>query len=1079
MFTDFFNNEILANVFTTKQETLELKEGERRIVSILFADIQGFTAISEQLDSEQIRNIFDNILKIFTHCIKKYGGYVDKYQGDLVMALFGAKKASEEDTQRAIYCGLEMITQLKRFNEYLSHRSEYNNIVFKLGVRIGINTGHVTTGKVGEEREGDFTVYGDAVNIAARMETNAPINYILLPGETMELVKNDFNFDARGQIIVKGKTNPLSVYTVNSIKENTWRESRSPFIGRRNELNTLLSVYTNLQQQLEVKSKTVKSALIGIKGDAGMGKSRLIQEFLRAQKSIEQVPVSWGMGNASASIQNPYRIFITLIKKYFSISETDSDKQIKLKLQSGIEELINSHSDVGLKKLLKENAIFIGSLLGAKYDDTEINIAGIDLQVQIQLAIRILIESIILRANELGAPFVLIVQDLHWADESSVSVITHLLDSFLQLKSLSVIFILSYRPDYSVDPILSHYPNFQEITLSPLKNKDAIHLIQSIISKHNVSEALKTSILERASGNPFYLEELVSMLNTSKSTDKAREMQLINEFDLSVSGALNNLILSRIDQLDERLKHILQRASVIGRQFHYHTLQAIQAKLTDFTPLENALEELVSHNFIQPDPIEKNTYVFKHIITQEVAYNTILLSNKKILHGLIAGIIEENYNENKSDLLYELAYHYDKAENYTKAVHYLSTSADKAKNEYNNKVALSQFKRLLKYIENDKEQITLKADILNNMAEILIILGQFDWALHNIIQAQEISENISYQKGIAIALNMRGHLHNQKGEFEPAIPYLQRSVEICRRYLDAGSLYRSMSYLNTALWHIGKFDEAMKVLNEKLAIAEKSHDTFEIARTQAELATLYIMQTIELDKVIELYTQYLDVCKKLRRDYSAAIYSGNLGYAYEMKGDYDKAFELFNYRLEYSQKIGNKSGVNLMLMNKGNAYLTLFEYSKALRYLNKSIKGYEEIKSVRNLPTLYVYKASVLNHMKKYPEARKAALKAQQMTKGKVMHYDITHELKAVFLMAEYGTSKNEELLSEIESAISSLTDLKQKALYYYEMWEVAKENKLSNEKIELYRSKFLELSEKLPYLKTHTKTVKTVLDQL
>jgi class 3 adenylate cyclase/tetratricopeptide (TPR) repeat protein len=1079
MFTDFFKNELLGGIITAKPEALELKEGERRIVSILFADIKGFTAISEQLDPEQIRAIFDNILKLFTHCIKKYGGYVDKYQGDLVMALFGAKKANEEDAQRAIYCGLEMITQLNKFNDYLSQRIEYKNIYFDLGVRIGINTGLVTTGKVGEEREGDFTVYGDAVNIASRMESNAPINQIMLPAETMELVKNDFYFQTHGKIIVKGKALPIDVYTVTTPREKTWKESRSIFIGRKSEINTLISFFQNQEQQLHIKSKILKSVLIGVKGEAGMGKSRLIQEFIRLQYQNASSKF-YAIGNASASIQNPYRIFISLIRRYFGILDTDNEDVVKFKFQNGTNDLLNFCSDTDLKSLLKENIIFIASLLGLKNQDAPVKLVGIDLQVQLKLAIRVFVETLVVIANDHKLPFVILVQDLHWADETSISVVTHLLDTFYQSKNHSLIFILSYRPDYSVQSIVKHHPKFHELSLQPLKMKDASQLIQSVISKNYFSETVKTSLLERAAGNPFYLEELASMLNNSQIKDKGKSMQLINEFDFSVPGTLNKLVLSRIDQLREDLKRILQWASVIGRYFHYHTLKVLQFKLNDNTKLDEALSELVSQNFIQPVLIEENaSYVFRHVITQEVAYDTILLSNKKIIHSLIAEIIEDNYSENKSDLLYELAYHYDKTENSNKAIHYLSISAEKAREEYNNETAINQYKRLLKYIENDGSKITSKIDILNNMADVLIILGHFDWALHHLIQASEIAENIFYYNGFATSLFLRGHLHNQKGEFEPAIPYLEQSINICRQHLDKRSLYKPMSYLNTSLWHIAKFKEARMVLEEKIQIANGINDSFEVARTQAEIATLYIMQNIEIDKVIDLYSIYISECKKIRREYSAAIYSGNLGYAYEIKGDYERAFALFNYRLEYSKKIGNKSGVCLMLMNKGTAYLGSYEYSKALKCLNQSIKGYLEIKSIRNIYQLYAFKAFVLFGLKKYAEAKKWALKSREILKGKTLHYDLTKDLDLFFIKIEYEMNDDHNLLSKIEDYASVLSNIKEKADIYYDLWKTAADHQLQKEKKIFYLKEALGLYNNINHRKEVVKRIHTLSQQL
>ena len=205
-------NSPVALDIKTEEKTVQLKEGERRTVAILFADIQGFTKLSEKLDHETVRDFMDSIFKIFTQAIEKHGGYVDKYTGDEIMALFGAKVASEVDTQRAVFCALDILDKMSGINKQLPAKLNLNVQDAQLSIRIGINTGVVTTGRIGKQREGDFTVYGDAVNIASRMESNAPPDRIMLSEATMKLAGDSFHYEDHGSISVKGKTDEISVF---------------------------------------------------------------------------------------------------------------------------------------------------------------------------------------------------------------------------------------------------------------------------------------------------------------------------------------------------------------------------------------------------------------------------------------------------------------------------------------------------------------------------------------------------------------------------------------------------------------------------------------------------------------------------------------------------------------------------------------------------------------------------------------------------------------------------------------------------------------------------------------------------
>jgi len=297
------------------KSTLKLKEGERRDVCVLFADIRGFTKLSENLDHEAVQNIIDKLMQLFSARIIHFGGYIDKYEGDLVMALFGAKVASEQDTERAIHAAMQMLVVLEQFNTSIVKEIGIEN---RLGVRIGINTGEVTTGKVGLKREGDFTVYGKTVNLASRIESNAPVDRIMLPEETMLIVKDVFDFKYHKEISVKGISKPVPVFLVKGLKKtiiHRWQTRRSTFVGRDKELAFLAEKFDLIKERItETEFQQYKPPVIGVQGEAGLGKSRLADEFLR---SIPELAF-YVHGTTPRIAQPPFCIFTSMMRQYLA-----------------------------------------------------------------------------------------------------------------------------------------------------------------------------------------------------------------------------------------------------------------------------------------------------------------------------------------------------------------------------------------------------------------------------------------------------------------------------------------------------------------------------------------------------------------------------------------------------------------------------------------------------------------------------------------------------------------------------------------------------------------------------------------
>ncbi|PKL40220.1 MAG: hypothetical protein CVV42_21370, partial [Candidatus Riflebacteria bacterium HGW-Riflebacteria-2] len=412
---DFFDLETELSPDTDK---LQLREGELREVAILFADIKGFSSISNLFDSETIHKKMDELMKIFSRCISYYGGFVDKYMGDGIMALFGAKQASEQDTERAIMAALKMQQQLKLYNKMLCKQAGFEAV--ELGLRIGLNTGMVSVGKVGADREGDFTVYGPEVNLASRMESNAPVNGIMLPQSTMKQVTRSFNFEPVGAKSVKGFDEPIECFIVLSPKfEGSLhhRNHSTHFIGREAELAKLQAFIT--------QSIPLQTPVVHIKGEAGLGKTRLVYEFERANAEL----AIFLHGACSAISPAPLNLFSSMLEVYLQIQLNEAP-EIKLsKLNTAFVKLTANLNEQDTQELIDIKNL-IAFLLEIKLDDPRLKQSGTDLLNHLFIAVETFIRHIAKQAAQAAKPLIIILDDLHWMDEASGRVLENIVNNY-------------------------------------------------------------------------------------------------------------------------------------------------------------------------------------------------------------------------------------------------------------------------------------------------------------------------------------------------------------------------------------------------------------------------------------------------------------------------------------------------------------------------------------------------------------------------------------------------------------------------------------------------------------------------
>ena len=861
-FDQLFDDD-LFEIDKVEDKTVKLKHGERRMVSILFADIKGFTALSEVLDHEEVQTLLDQLMKIFSHCVEMHGGYVDKYTGDQIMALFGAKKASEVDTQRAINTAFLMLEKLQKFNILLKQSKKYKNLNIEFSIRVGINTGMVTTGAVGKEREGDYTVYGDTVNLASRMESNAPINAIMIPEETMLLVEDYFIFKDNSTIKVKGKADPISVFLVESNKDLSNRKS-SPFIGRENEISVLGNTYQKTIKDI-ANNNFDKINFIGVTAEAGIGKTRLVQEYLESDKNI-----SFSLSHASNISSKPYYIFITLIKDIFNISEMDSLETTKSKFEKGIKTLISNNQEQ--EENLKSASPFIGFLIGLHYKDERLKDRN-EIQNHLHLSIKTLIKAICYMPNKKGLPHIILLDDMHWIDKMSLDTFEHIIntlntentrnnDKFSQLLILA-----TYRNEFSIPDILKNELDFNEIHLQPLKKEDSIKLIKHSTKGIEISHQTILDLIDKSKGNPFFIEEWICLLKEkhkfSESIDESRGIKNVYE----IPKTINALILARIDNLEKTLKLLLQKATIIGEDFFVQILSQLEKKLGVDDNIDKPVHNLEDEDFIHHYMNQLDHYKFKHMLTRDVAYSTILISNKVILHKAVAEIIEDYFSDKLEIFYFDLAIHYDISENYDKALEYLYLAGNKHSELFDYTHAKQCFERIIAIIESqqkyksnlekDDDKNTIYTYYINSkvkLGEILLDTGQWDRAIDiykKLLEYNIESTDINYQ----LYKNI-GQYYNYKHDYDNSQAYLNKALNIAKKVSNTIYIATITGKLGHCESDIGNFDIALKSFNEELSLFKQTEDNIGVAMAEGDVG-MVLLRKGDLEQALKHFkTKY-------------------------------------------------------------------------------------------------------------------------------------------------------------------------------------------------------------------------------
>jgi len=635
-------------------------EGERKQVTVMFCDTEGFSALSEKLGPEKVYSTMDEIFEMLIHKVNEFGGTVNKMTGDGVMALFGAPIALEDAPQRAIRSALAIQREIAGYSD----RTKAETGDHALMMRIGIHTGPVVVGSLGNDLRVEFTAVGDTVNLASRMEGLAEPGTVYVTEDTFKLAEGLFRFEALGERQVKGKEAPVKAYRVIAPSTRRTRfdvsaeRGLTPFLGRERELELLIDGLD--------RAKSGRGQAFSIMGEAGVGKSRLLYEF---RKAIANEDITFIEGRClSYSTNVAYHPIIDLLKATYEIHEGDSDDRIKEKV----------------KRWLKEQGIDEASTLPFVLEMLSVKDSGIDaLNLSPEARKDKTLEAlrrIVLKGSEMR-PMVVAVEDLHWVDRSSEEAFKDMLDA---ISGAQLLLIFTYRPEFVHTWGGKSYHN--QVNLNRLSNRETLAMAAYILGTEVMGEDLQELILNKTEGIPFFVEEFMKSLKDLGMIEwrdsgyyLAKDIQ-----EVAIPSTIQEVIMARVDSLPDGAKRVLQTGSAIGREFSCELIKRVTGIPTsEMTPHLSVLRdsELLYERGIFPQA----TYIFRHALTQEVAYDSLLQKKKQEIHEKIGQIIEELYSDRIEEFYEMLAYHYSKSGNLEKTYQYLKLSADKASRRYANR----------------------------------------------------------------------------------------------------------------------------------------------------------------------------------------------------------------------------------------------------------------------------------------------------------------------------------------------------------------------------------------------------------
>jgi class 3 adenylate cyclase/tetratricopeptide (TPR) repeat protein len=990
-------------------------EGERKLVSVLFADVANYTSISENLDPEEIHHIMDGCFQILMDEIHEYEGTINQFTGDGLMALFGAPVAHEDHSQRACHAALSIQNAIGSYSEKVN-----KDCGADFQMRIGINSGLVIVGSIGDDLRMDYTAVGDTTNLAARMESMAQPGAIFVSRNTERLARDFFEFKSLGKVEVKGKEDAQEAFELIKAGEVETRIGASVakgltrFVGRKNSMAALMEAYE--------RAKSGSGQVVGVVGEAGVGKSRLLLEM---RSMLPQGEFSYLEGRCihfgSSMIYLP---ILDILRSYFQIEDGDREFIIKKKMQEKILDL-----DEKLKGVLAP----IHDLLSLKVDDEAFDkLEPNEKRERTFEAIR----NLLIRQSQ-EKPLILAVEDLHWIDKTSEEFLGYLID---WLANSPILLILLYRPEYTHQWGSKSY--YTRIGVDQLGTPSSTQLVQAILEEGQIAPELEQLILNRAAGNPLFMEEFTRTLLENGSIERKSDQYVLsrNAADTQVPDTIQGIIAARMDRLEDNLKRTMQVASVIGRDFAFSILQTITGMKQE---LKSHLINLQGLEFIYEKQLfPELEYIFKHILTQEVAYNSLLLKRRKEIHEKIGQAIEEIYADRLEEFYEMLAYHYSKSNNPKKAYTYFRLSGNKSMQKHSPWEALHHYKEAVNSIkelppcdDTRKDQI----EIYRLLHAPFAILGYPEGSLEIFQDALEVSKKIGDAVNLAHFYTDIGFYQGFRGKLSNAIKSGKNAVQEAKKTDDSEAIISTINDLCYIYSWRGEYFKIAQLAPEGIDLAEKTKKEYEIfqGRTVCTYMSLCLIYGFSMGMIGnfsqgKLYCEKANrVAEKINHLRSLGQAEGYCGFLDSVKGDYKHAIEHLQKSVELCEQ--SKYFLQLIFSRSflGYAYLLQGDPKIAIENIKIAIKLHNDIGFMANLSWHYIYLSMAYFDLGNLEKALGCIEKSISLShKCNEKGYEGQAHIWRGRILAKLDPSKKVETEESVRKGIEILKPLQLKPLY-------------------------------------------------
>ena len=890
-------------------------DGERKTVTALFADIKGSTELEQDLDPEEAREIIDPALKLMIDAVRRYDGYIVQSTGDGIFALFGAPVAHEDHPQRSLYAAIRMQEEIRRYADRLRADGRA-----PIQIRVGVNTGEVVVRSIATGAgQVEYTPIGHTTNLASRMQALADPGATAISESTRRLVEGYFILKSLGPARIKGVTDPVNLYEVTGLGPLRTRLQRSAgrgftkFVGREREMDAM--------RHAAERAKSGHGQIVAEMAEAGVGKSRLLFEFKATTAAGWMVLEAFSVSHGKASSYLPV---IDLLHSYFKIASQDDQRTRREKIAGRI---------AILDRALEDTIPYLYGLLGIAEDPDPL--AQMDAHIRKRGTLDA-IKRILLRES-LNQPLMVIFEDLHWIDDETQALLNILADSIATAK---ILLLVNYRPEYSHQWGSKTY--YTQLRLDPLGRESADEMLSALLTSpapatqsqgasrersggdidvaervraHDI-EALKRLIIERTEGNPFFMEETVEVLvDDGALVRDGATLRLTKPLaDLKIPPTVRAILAARIDRLSPADKDLLQTLAVIGKEFPLSLVRAVVAASAD--ELARMLDDLQLSEFIYEQPAFGDIeYTFKHALTQEVAYNSILIERRKTLHERIGAAIEELFKNSLEDHLSELADHYARSSNIEKAV---ECQARAAKRELSQSAYQGALLRLENAIElfaklpDSPERAELELDLqIDYGASLLVTRGWWvPEAGKAFSRARELCQQKEEDPRLYRVLSGLHSFHLVRGEHPTALAYIDELIALADRFRNDEMQADAHLQAGFSKFFMGDFGDAHSSLELCIGYHARHIATGLAPADQDPLmsALCYDAMTLWMlgypDQAAKRASQSLERARELGSAFTLTWCLSQLGMYYTIRRDFDAAEKTTTEALSLARKHG-------------------------------------------------------------------------------------------------------------------------------------------------------------------------------